>query len=658
MQPMHRVPLRCHWLVAICTAAALLAPILAPAQQAPTRRSPHIACVFPAGARPGQNVTLKLAGQFLEGVNGLELTGAAVQTRLIEYQRPLTGRELNLFRDRVRELQRALSRADAGQTQIQIRNESDTNRIETLSRQTAEKQLAELRRKLANPKNRARDNPQLAEDVWLEARLPTNALPGRYELRLRTALGLSNPLLFHIVPWPEVLEKEPNDKIAEATPALAQPAVLNGQIQAGDVDYFRLRLRRGMQWIALVQARELIPYLADAVPGWFQAVLTLYDSDGREIAYADDDHFNPDPVLQCTIPQDGEYILAIRDALFRGREDFVYRIVTGELPWVTKAFPLGARAGVKTIIQLEGWNLPTNRLVLAPANTGSDRIVVNELAGVPLLKPLQFALSDLTENTEIEPNDTPQTAQHVELPIVINGLIQQPGDTDRFRFTGHAGQRIVAEVIARRLDSPLDSFLILRDAYGRTLAANDDTEDRATGLLPHQADARIETTLPADGDYTLELFDTQRHGGPAWAYRLRLSEPRPDFALRATPSALNVRPGGSVSFTLHLIRYDGFTNEVTVVLRDAPSGFRLNAPTLRGTNTAVTASLTVPFSAPRTPTRITLEGCANLAGRTLLRPVLPADEQTQAFFIQHLVPAQELLVFTTARARPAGARRP
>ena len=32
-------------------------------------------------------------------------------------------------------------------------------------------------------------------------------------------------------------------------------------------------------------------------------------------------------------------------AIYRGREDFVYRITIGELPFVTSIFPLGGRAG-------------------------------------------------------------------------------------------------------------------------------------------------------------------------------------------------------------------------------------------------------------------------------------------------------------------------
>ncbi len=54
-------------------------------------------------------------------------------------------------------------------------------------------------------------------------------------------------------------------------------------------------------------------------------------------------------------------------------------------------------------------------------------------------------------------------------------------------------------------------------------------------------------TLPADGSLlSVALATRSSRAGPDYAYRLRLSEPRPDFALRAVPSGLNVRAGMSV----------------------------------------------------------------------------------------------------------------
>ena len=48
-------------------------------------------------------------------------------------------------------------------------------------------------------------------------------------------------------------------------------------------------------------------------------------------------------------------------------------------------------------------------------------------------------------------------------------------------FQGKAGDPVVAEIMARRLLSPMDSLLRLTDADGKVLAWNDDTKDPAFG---------------------------------------------------------------------------------------------------------------------------------------------------------------------------------
>ncbi|MFK9339967.1 hypothetical protein ACJEKK_25535, partial [Escherichia coli] len=87
----------------------------------------------------------------------------------------------------------------------------------------------------------------------------------------------------------------------------------------------------------------------------FQATLALCDAKGNELAYDDDFRFDPDPVLYFEVPADGQYVIEIKDALYRGRDDFVYRIAMGESPFVTGIFPLGGRAGEQTAAELTGW---------------------------------------------------------------------------------------------------------------------------------------------------------------------------------------------------------------------------------------------------------------------------------------------------------------
>jgi hypothetical protein len=232
--------------------------------------------------------------------------------------------------------------------------------------------------------------------------------------------------------------------------------------------------------------------------------------------------------------------------------------------------------------------------------------------------------------------------------------MDQPGDADVFRVQGRAGERLVAEVCARRLDSPLDAVLKLTDASGRQLAFNDDSEDKASGLNTHHADSYLAVTLPADGTYFIHLSDTQRQGGVDFGYRLRLSPPRPDFELRVVPASLSARPGSPTTVTVYALRKDGFTNDISVILRDAPDGFRLSNGQISGTNEQVKVTLTAPFASQREPVAVTLAGRAIIDGDAVMHSAVPATDMMQAFFYRHLVPAQSLEVAVLRPGRFAG----
>ena len=429
--------------------------------------------------------------------------------------------------------------------------------------------------------------------------------------------------------------------------SISLPAVVNGQILPGGVDRYRFQARKGLQLVVAASARELIPYLADAVPGWFQAALALYDAKGHELEHADHYLFHQDPVLHCEIPKDGEYVVEIRDSIYRGREDFVYRIILGELPYVTSIFPLGGPAGAQTTVELKGWNLPVTSLTQTNGEPGIYPLAVRNEDGI--INRLPFAVDNLPECLEKEPNSTIAAAQPVTLPIIVNGRIDQPGDWDVFRFEGRAGDTVVAEVYARRLDSPLDSVLKLTDAAGKQLAYNDDHEDKGAGLDTHYADSYITATLPADGAYYIHLGDAQHQGGPEYAYRLRISPPRPDFALRVVPSSLSVRGGASVPVTVYALRRDGFTNEISLDLANAPKGFRLTGAKVPANQDQVRLTLQAPPAATDEPAQLSFEGRAFIQGHPVTHLAVPAEDMMQAFAYRHLVPVNELEVAVSGR---------
>lgn len=623
----------------------LLWPLAAAwAQQGP----PHIGYVYPAGGQRGTTIRVTVAGQYLANASRAQISGHGVEARVLgEIKRPPM-EEGGRLRDQLRELMAA------------PRDAEKEKQVAEIEKRLYEIYLTEARRAV----------PAISEWVLLEIKLAPHAELGPRELRLETPRGVSNRLTFCVGGLREYLEPEPElppepKEARAATGALPTPrilditlpAVVNGQIiprepnqpswvpdrfTPGDADRYRFHARKGQQLVIAVGARQLIPYLPDAVPGWFQATLALYDAQGREVAYNDDYRYHPDPVLCYKIPQDGPYVVEIKDAIYRGRPDFVYRMAIGELPFVTSIFPLGAQAGQQAALQLQGWNLPIDTLTMDARDKAPGIYPLAVRQGEMVSNSVSFAVDTLPECLEREPNDAPASAQQLPWPLIVNGRIDRPGDWDVFRFHGRAGQGIVAEVCARRLDTPLDSVLELTDASGKRCAFNDDHEDRGDALKTHYADSLIDCTLPADGDYYLRLGDAQRQGGPAYAYRLRVSPPRPDFALRVVPSRINARARQFVPFTVFALRQDGFRGEIALRLKDPPEDFLLTGGTLPAGQDQVRVTLLVPPAQPQETVRLEVEGSAVIDGREVVHTAVPADDMMQAFAYKHLVPAEDL----------------
>jgi hypothetical protein len=113
---------------------------------------------------------------------------------------------------------------------------------------------------------------------------------------------------------------------------------------------------------------------------------------------------------------------------------------------------------------------------------------------------------------EKEPNNGFREAQAIRLPAQLHGTVGAPQDVDLFRLDGKAGQRLVCEVWAARLGSPLDPLLTLYDAAGNTLSSSDDSGG--------SADSRLDVTLSADGVHYVGVADANDQGGSLYAYRL------------------------------------------------------------------------------------------------------------------------------------------
>ena len=230
---------------------------------------------------------------------------------------------------------------------------------------------------------------------------------GERELRILNAGGISNRFRFLVGELPEITEVEPNNEKTAPQKLASLPVVIDGQILDTDRDYFPFPAKAGETLVLSVQARSLLPFIADAVPGWFDPQLTVYDAAGKQVAFADDHRFLPDPVLFFRPPADGEYTLELRDVVYRGRGDFVYRLTMGALPLVTDVFPLGGQRGSDVAVEYRGVNLTDARGTVSVPADAPRTITVN---GLP------FGASDYPAVREAEANDAFERAQRITPP--------------------------------------------------------------------------------------------------------------------------------------------------------------------------------------------------------------------------------------------------
>lgn len=621
--------------------------------------APRIGYVYPAGGQAGSSFEVIMGGQALDQPLGVVVSGEGIQVEVVEHDKVPAAQVIDDYRDKFRELKaefeplKGSSPGDAAALRGSVLAllggaELDEKKLRL---------MWEYDRRRNDPKQQL--NTQIGEVVRVWVTIDSGTEPGMRHWRLQTATGLSNPMRFVVGNHPERNEPEVHRfdllEYAGLAPAgsrstdrtidpITLPVTLNGRILPGEVDEFAFHAKEGEKLVVSLQARNLIPYLADAVPGWFQTVVSLHDARGRELAYADDYRFDPDPVIFYKIPREGEYRLRIRDSIYRGREDFVYRVTLGELPFITGITPLGAKAGSEVDLTFHGANLSEHHFPrhLVPNETGIVELTATGPGGRS--NPIAFHVESMDEDAEREDNNRLGAANPVAFPGLVNGTISVPGDVDFFKVEGRGGRPVSFEIFARRLGSPLDANLTVYDDDGGMIAYNDDHENPAAGLTTHHADARVTVTLPGNGRCFVRVADTQNRYGYAHTYRLRVTEGVPDFALRATPASLNAKPGASARLTIHVLRIDGFDGPVSLGLKDAPEGFELKGGPVPAGEDKLDVSIAVPYNHSGDPVAIRVEGTAVIDGKTVVVEAVPAEDMMQAFAYRHLVPADRLLL--------------
>ena len=433
--------------------------------------------------------------------------------------------------------------------------------------------------------------------------IAADCLLGEQPFRIRTDEGLSDLGTIHVGPFNIVDEGETKPNTND-TPATAMPVEINTTVRGvlsrsgnEDVDCYRIAGKAGDRLSVEVVMARLADYpYNDPQLDQYDASVAVFDISGRIIARNDDSRLHrQDPLVSLRLPVDGEYVVAVRRAMFFPI-DTPYAVHIGSFSRPLAAFPPGGPVGEAVAVGLLGDPLGVaNKTIVVPEQRGTFSWFGDAPSPLPLrASPFPNQLEDRSSSVTAVPH----------LPVALNGILAAPGETDRFRLSVRKGDRLQLRVWSAALGLPVDPVIRLRplDAAGTAgdveMEADDAKLDErdifgGTGDFPDVFDPSVIWSPKQDGDYLLEVSDTRGFGGPTHVYRIEIAPPTDTLHIalvstghykieRPRATSLAVPRGSSwmVNLSLFLGQGTTFRGPFALAVEGLPAGMRMVPPTV------------------------------------------------------------------------------
>lgn len=500
--------------------------------------------------------------------------------------------------------------------------------------------------------------PRIVPDRF-KVTVPIDAKPGLYEVRTLGFFGLSTARPFLVLSKDAVeLREEGAHATRESALPITVEAGVSGTLDNRGIDWYRFPGRKG--------ERLLIHVLAERLDSKADCMLALSDASGRELE-GSRHHFGSDPLVDFTVPSDGDYFLAISDSLYRGGAEYFYRLQVTRTALIDFVFPPAGLPGQKCRFTFFGRNLPGGSLGDGlewegkPLETvAADLPVPGEPSvpeGIRLWKPRQSMLpvfehrlgnSDAVSigfaTAPVVVEDPKSELQTVSVPCEVAGRFDRPGDADAFRFKAQKGQTWWIEAISDRLGTAADPLVVLEkitpdpkggEVYTKVLE-NDDpptfySPDALDDLNADTLDCIVSFTADEDGEYRVTLINQSAGGSPAHLYRLAIRQPRPDFQLLSStertktinndayPASPVLRPGGSLVYRIIALRHDAHQGDITVTVSGLPEGVTSRPLVLSGATDQGFVTVQAPPTAKSWQGKVKIEGVAMIDGKEVRR---------------------------------------
>lgn len=449
-----------------------------------------------------------------------------------------------------------------------------------------------------------------------------NVPVGLYEVRAVGLYGMSNPRTFMVGQHAESAEEEANNN-AETANETNLNTTINGTISgAADIDCFKFTGNKGQRVVFDLHAARIDSQL--------RAAMEVFGPSGRRLKFSRK-VIRQDPHAVLILPESGEYQVKIYDFTYRGGPDYFYRFSIHTTPYIEYVLPLAGQPGTTGTFTLYGHNLPGGQSAGTSLNgvplqkmTVSIPVPqkISQLEAAYTLYPyestidgfeyvfrgsnghsnpvfIHFAQSPVA--IEKEPNNSPETAQPVKIPVDFSGQFQQNGDIDFVTFTAKANETYYIDVIGHRGGSSADPYLTLdritKDDKGvekvQRIATQDDTaaprlrRNTFNPFLIGSDDPVYRFKVPADGTYRVSIRDRyfESRGGPRLYYRLAIRKANPDFRLVVLPEtpprannqptttgSIALRKGENIGVRVTIFRRDGFQGAVDIRAEGLPPG--------------------------------------------------------------------------------------
>ncbi len=546
---------------------------------APKSRKSYISYLYPAGGEKGSSIELIVGGQFINQTLNVTVNHPGItleSVKLIPRTRNLSGYDRKALINRLVTIlggtvsdKRKIPRYDKQGVAINLAvpNGFSSDVLKGYSDFYLKYLLREIRLRKA---------PSQALDTRLlvKLKIADNVPKGKYYLQLDNNISTktnnkkrnnfrkilkSNKFMFIVGDIAEFNELKKsyifNNKtmnLEKKNSKISLPCLINGRIIDGEIDQYKFIAKQNEKIAIKVVARELMPFIGDGVPGWFQAVIGIKDArNNKEVAFVDDFQNNPDPTMIFKVPRDGEYIIYIRDAIYRGREDFVYRMKIGKFAVVNNIYPRGGfKYNEKQFIRVNGTYLPKKILNIDNTKLKLGINNINYDGGT-----LKYHVSKYNGVDARNSNLVMKNAYKVKFPTVINGRVTSKNNIHYYKFNGKKNQNICLEVFAKRLDSPLDSVVRLYNSNGKIIASNDDFKRANIGLITHHSDSFLNYKLPKNDIYYFDISDASRSGGNEYSYRLELKPQKYDFDAVINSYNSSSYVGYNIPITINFANY-------------------------------------------------------------------------------------------------------